>query len=289
MINQRSQGMAILRIMMGFMMLKDFIIYFINREALFGKSGIVPYDFYQKIIKVYHLNFLNYPFSQFSSLFCIIGVALSFCFLSNYKTLICGTILFFMVHIIRFRNIFILDGADNLVWIMLPFVTLYTPNLFFKNRAINTVRRYLNLLLPWAVMIQMCIVYSTAALYKLEGELWKNGTALFYILRVDEFRPSNLNVWLTQYKVFVIGLTYLTIAWEGLFPFFAFFRRTKYYLFALSLLMHIGIFICMRIDNYSYIIIAAYIVFFTNSEIESFMLKFKKINILRYAKPSHTL
>ena len=273
MINPRHTGMKILRIVMGFIMLKDFIIYFINARSIFSREGIVPYSLYERLITFYHLNFLKFPFDSYYNLFCLGGILCSILFIINYKTFTSGLILLIMVNLIKFRCIYILDGADNLMWVLLPFVLLYQPETSFKNFKLNNIKRYLNILLPYAVMIQVCILYFSAAYHKLPGDLWHSGTAIFYILRVDEFRVSFLNVFLTKSKLFVFFLTYMTLVWEGLFPFFAFFKRTKTYLFLVSVLMHIGIFIFMRIDNYSFIAMGTYAVFFTNSELKNIFAK----------------
>ncbi len=37
-----------------------------------------------------------------------------------------------------------------------------------------------------AIVTQLCIVYMTAGLMKVQGEMWRDGTALYYILQVDE-------------------------------------------------------------------------------------------------------
>ncbi len=38
-----------------------------------------------------------------------------------------------------------------------------------------------------AIILQLCILYGASALYKVQGEMWQNGTAIYYITRTQEF------------------------------------------------------------------------------------------------------
>ncbi|MGJ3561139.1 hypothetical protein ACR6C2_34315 [Streptomyces sp. INA 01156] len=38
-----------------------------------------------------------------------------------------------------------------------------------------------------AVATQICLVYVVSGLYKVQGRMWQDGTALFYVLRIPEF------------------------------------------------------------------------------------------------------
>lgn len=122
-------------------------------------------------------------------------------------------------------------------------------------------------------MIQVCFVYLFTGLAKHEGELWRNGTAVYYTMRVRDFMATNWNIPLTTNHYFVVILTYFTMFWELAFPFLVWFKKTKFWIFLGGIFLHIGIWFFMRIDNFSWVMLATYFVFITNEEFFSFQIK----------------
>ncbi len=98
-----------------------------------------------------------------------------------------------------------------------------------------------------AIMIQICIVYFFSSLHKLQGKLWTNGTALYYILNVDEFCASRLNKYITSSIYLVMFLTFSTILFQVSFPFLVWFKKTKIYILLIGVFFHLGIFVLMRV------------------------------------------
>ena len=39
------------------------------------------------------------------------------------------------------------------------------------------------------ISAQICVVYAAAGLYKAQGSMWQDGTALYYTMHLDWFRP----------------------------------------------------------------------------------------------------
>ena len=123
-------------------------------------------------------------------------------------------------------------------------------------------------------MIQVCFVYLFTGLAKHEGELWRNGTAVYYTMRVKDFMATRWNIPLTENHYFVVLSTYFTMFLEMAFPFLIWFRKTKYYIMIGGIILHVGIWVFMRIDNFSWVMLATYFIFITNSE---YLYAFEKI------------
>lgn len=72
----------------------------------------------------------------------------------------------------------------------------------------------------WAIRVQMCYVYLNSSLAKLAVKEWSNGTALFYILRGENFGTaapwSGPLIWVSGTALGALGLAWGTIAIEGL-------------------------------------------------------------------------
>ncbi|GAA2072433.1 hypothetical protein GCM10009840_01320 [Pseudolysinimonas kribbensis] len=75
---------------------------------------------------------------------------------------------------------------------------------------------------------QILLVYATSALLKFQGLEWKNGTATYYSLVLDVFRPYPwLSQLVTAWDVPVHLLTYATMGLQLLFPVFLVWRPTR--------------------------------------------------------------
>lgn len=288
-MGNRKIGVVILRVLIGFFLTKDFLSFFYNKRYLFDKLGIVSYETYQDIVDYYKLQLLNIDFTKDwnINLFLALGFILSITFTLGIIPRISALILFFMLLVFKFRNIYLLDGGDNIVTVLLPlYVFIDSKSLIesyntLKNRYHISKNYYIiksSQLFVFAIMFQICIIYFFAGLHKLQGEVWRDGTALYYILNTDDFCPySFLNTKLTALPFFVYGMTWFTVFFQLSFPFLVFIRKTRKTVLLLGILLHIGIFILMRIDNFSFLMIACYAIFFKDQEYDIARMKMQKL------------
>lgn len=296
----KSTGTTITRVMISFIILKDLVIYLAHAETLFGSSAIVPYQVYSRILESYNLQFLQYPFYNQAAtlLFLAVSVVACLLFLLGIRKYITGTLLFLCLFELKNRNIFIMDGADNVIWIMLPFLTLAQSQPLLSNHEKTksqappnpaSVKDHLALLAVLGITIQLCFIYFFTALSKMLHDIWQNGTALYYILRLEEFRGSPLNVPLTKNAFFVKSITWFTLLWEAAFPFLIWFNKTKKYVIAAGILMHAGIFLFMRIDNFSFVMVSLYPCLFTNEELKAVLSRISGISLFKKSRPVFAL
>ena len=288
MMENRKTGILIFRVLIGFSVLKDFFAYFYNRNHLFNSNGIVSYETYQDIMNYYKLGYLNIDFSNFINvnIFCTLGIAFSITFILGLFPRFSALILFFLLMLFKFRNIFLMDGGDNIITAILPlFLFINSESLIGSyNRLkekIGIANSFyvfqIHKLFVFGIMLQVCIIYLFAGLHKLQGEVWTNGTALYYILNSEDFSAYAINEYITRLPIIVYFLTWFTIVFQLSFPFLVWLPKTRKALLILGILLHIGIFVMMRIDNFSFIMLVCYAVFFTDHEYELFKIKAKNI------------
>lgn len=275
MIIQRNHtiGISIFRIIICFIIIKNICFYFPMADDLFGANGIFPYDLYIKLMKENNIGYLTYPFNiPFASqAFLLLIILFAGLYMLGYGGKLTGIALVLTTIILKFRNGFILDGSDNVIQVLLPFLVLIDNHTYFKhhNKNIPNNNLWWHKLQDIALlgfMIQVCYVYFFSALEKLQGQLWMNGTAIFYTMRVKEFMATKWNITLTKNLYFVVFTTYFTLIWELMFSFLIWFRKTKFWIILGGVILHFGIWIFMRIDNFSWVMIATYFVFITNKE-----------------------
>ena len=102
------------------------------------------------------------------------------------------------------------------------------------------------------IAAQICVVYAAAGLYKSQGSYWQNGTALYYTLHLDWFRPwPGLSNFVAGQSVTIAVVAYLTVFVQIAFPFAVFSRWLKYPCLVALLGMHFSIAVVMGLPLFS--------------------------------------
>ncbi|MFE9407733.1 HTTM domain-containing protein [Streptomyces sp. NPDC006704] len=113
----------------------------------------------------------------------------------------------------------------------------------------------------FVIAAQVCFLYGSAGLYKVQGGSWGSGTALHYVLHLDLFRPwPGLSGMADEHDVLIAIACYLTVLLQVAFP-FVLFGRLKYPVLTALLGMHVGIAVLMGLPLFSGAMIIADAVF----------------------------
>lgn len=283
----RSIGLSALRVIIAFIVIKKAIFILPMAEEIFGVHSIAPLPGYLASLGYYHVPFLYFPFDMAfgPQLFLLLTIAAGLLFLFGEFSIFPGIALYWLILVAKMRNGFILDGSDNVIHVILPFLILADSYRYFRLGLLDGVR--LNFQPGWwekvkphwlqfrkvihevaliGLLVQVCFVYFFTALAKLQGELWLNGTAIYYTMRVEEFLATKWNIPLTSNHYFVVLATYGTVLWEVAFAFLIWFRQTRYFVILGGIMLHLGIWFFMRIDDFSWVMMATYLAFITNAE-----------------------
>jgi hypothetical protein len=244
-------------------------------DELFGLNSIFPFESYMAMMDLHGLSYLTYPFhiSLLPQLYLLLIILLATLYMVAIGGRLIGALLYVSIIILKIRNGFILDGSDNVIQVTLPFLIL-ADNLshfrFFKREiATTSLISKLSPIAAYGLMVQVCFVYFFTGLAKSQGELWLNGTAVYYTMRVRDFMATSWNIPLTENHYFVVTSTYFTLLFEMAFPFLIWFRQTKFFVILGGILLHLGIWTFMRIDNFSWVMITSYFVFVSDREYET--------------------
>ncbi|OIV38188.1 hypothetical protein BIV57_07010 [Mangrovactinospora gilvigrisea] len=108
------------------------------------------------------------------------------------------------------------------------------------------------------IAAQVCLVYATAGWYKIQGDKWQDGTAVYYVLHLDYFRPwPALDSLLAGSSFALLAIAYGSVAMQVAFPFTVFQRRLKNVLLPLMIAEHLGIAVVLGLPFFSATMIVA--------------------------------
>jgi hypothetical protein len=109
----------------------------------------------------------------------------------------------------------------------------------------------------FVITAQVCILYGSAGLYKVSGDLWANGTALHFVLNLDLFQPwPTLSHVVDSEQMLVAVVSYLTVLVQVAFP-FVLFGRLKYVFVTILAIMHLSIAVLLGLPLFSGAMIVA--------------------------------
>jgi hypothetical protein len=117
---------------------------------------------------------------------------------------------------------------------------------------------------PWAlrlIQIQLSVIYVSAVWQKVEGDLWRNGTAVSYALRIMDIHRFATPDFLTDSIVLSELLTHGTLALELSLGILVWNRAARPWVLALGISMHLGIDLFILVGFFSFAMIVSYIAF----------------------------
>lgn len=275
---------AVLRIGYGLLYLVFLLREFPHRDEIWGPgSAWTPTLARQLFDQTGWVSILTLSDSRAYFEVCYaVAVVTSALFVLGWRTRAVAVLFAVVVASFHARSIFMTDGGDNLILLMVLYLVLtacgrrWSLDARRARRAASKGRARKRLLdrfgsgLPgqlrharqtlvtvvhncgmFIVAAQVCILYGSAGLYKVQGGSWGNGTALHYVLNLDLFRPwPALSLMMDGHVALIAVIGYLTVLLQVAFP-FVLFGRLKYPVLALLLGMHIGIAVCMGLPLFS--------------------------------------
>ena len=132
---------------------------------------------------------------------------------------------------------------------------------------------------PWAqrmIQLQLCFAYASTFFWKLGGEQWQRGTAVYYAVRLEDLARVQVpfifdNLFCCQiltYLTLIIELAGWTLIW---------FKPVRYYVLSGLFLLHFGIDIFMNLPGFQWIFISTLVLFIEGSDLDRLLRVFKSI------------
>lgn len=90
------------------------------------------------------------------------------------------------------------------------------------------------------IQIHMCIIYLFGGISKMRGEMWWDGTAVWYAVSNLEYQSIDMT-WLVRYPWLIALLSHITVFWETFYCFLVWPRATRPITLAVAVCVHGGI------------------------------------------------
>ncbi|MER6388519.1 HTTM domain-containing protein [Streptomyces sp. NPDC001523] len=219
----------------------------------------------------------------------VMALLTSALFMLGWRTRAVSVLFAVVVTSFHARSIFMTDGGDNLILLMAVYLAFTAcgrrwsldarrtrlkaaradsaagrakhPYLLRLGEARGTAMTVVHNCALFVMAAEVCFLYGSAGLYKVQGASWGSGTALHYVLNLELFQPwPMLSHFADEHTILIAIATYTTVLLQVAFP-FVLFGRLKYPVLVMLLGMHIGIAVIMGLPLFSGAMIVADAVF----------------------------
>ncbi|MGW6979375.1 HTTM domain-containing protein [Streptomyces sp. NPDC054932] len=253
-------GAALTRIALGGIGFWFYLRDYFRRSFLWGPEGVWPWQNFtapeSDVLSVYALSKSEAWFEMSFHL----GAVIALLFMLGWKTRAMTVLHYVFLWSLQQRNPMLLDGGDNATVIVLLFLVFVdsgarfsidaslrrrkqvTPDRETMRYRIGSLLHHAGLL---AVVLQVCTIYLVSGMYKVQGERWQNGTALYYILRVGEFGWPGVNHIVYEHATLVVAMTYATVFFQIAFSFLLLKRSLRPLAVTFGVFLHLGIAVFM--------------------------------------------
>lgn len=292
---QPVYNVAIMRIGLGLILFFNWLMLIWDLPLLYGTQGIMSFETSRLYGNQLRFSLFDYmaPTDDSVIILALINFIAILAMTVGYKTRMATFIAFLTLVSFHHRNGMVLNSADSVLRIFL-FLSIFTPSgdafsidRWLKKRGGKASDKPV-LKSPWAlrlIQIQFCVIYVTTVLFKIRGDQWVDGTAVYVATRLDEFYrfpvPMLNNMFfikLATWGTLIVELALGTLVW---------FKDLRYWVLISGVIFHLGIEYVMSIPVFEWAMIVLMVSMVDNADIEK-LLNFLQEKRLRWSQAPRT-
>lgn len=295
--------MGVLRMVLGFLAFANLLLISVGFEDWFTERGFVPQDAARTYAgEIWRLNFLNGIYDSRIALGFYILITLSaFLTMIGLWSRVSSAVLAIGMIVLHHRNMVILHGGDVILRMALIYVALMPSGAacsvdrligLWKNKA-PRIPIDVSMWPQRLLQIQVAIIYYTTVWSKWMGLHWKDGTASYYPMQLNEFRRFWLPDFMRENPTAIMFATYSTLIVELSLATIAFYKPLRKYALLGGVGLHLFIEYSMNIPLFAFIMMATYLSFFDGEEMSGWAQRmgerFKSLRIRLFSPAGKTL
>lgn len=263
-----ARALAALRVVLGALLLVDLLLRARYLVAFYTDFGVLP----RAALREQYPAFARFSLHAVSGdawvqavLFVVAG-GFAVALLCGYRTTLVTVVSFLLLASLHARNPLVLNGGDSLLrrllfWgVFLPLGGRWSVDALRDGPAGRDEDRVASVASA-ALLVQVVVVYTANAAFKLRGDLWVRGDAIRYVFSLDQFTVLFGDA-LARYPAVLVALDR---AWLALLLSSVLLvlltGRARTLLVALFVAMHVGMALTMRLGLFPLISIAALLPF----------------------------
>lgn len=202
----------------------------------------------------------------------IIAILASVCMMLGLMTRVSVVLAWWMTLMVCHRMSLALFGLDQIVIMLSMYLMVSRCGSVYSVDAWLTNRRGVSWLFPSSeaaisnniatrfMQLHLCVIYLFGGLSKMRGEMWFDGSAMWYTVVNYEYQSLDLT-WLGHSRLAIATLTAATIFWETFYCALVWPKLTRPLVLGMAVLVHGGIAIGLGMATFGFIMIVANLAF----------------------------
>jgi hypothetical protein len=267
---QSPVPISIFRILISLIVLVDLALLRSDWLTWFGPRGLVPLAASQQVEQGPRLNvFAFLPQTEFWSNAIFYALAISAMFLCiGLFTRASSIAVFVLIASLHQRNLFITNSGDTLLRCSLFFLMFAPAGAALSLDRLRHIWSgkegpQIRPRAPWAqrmIQIELSLLYFMTFWTKSTGPAWVDGTALYYVNHLDEFRRFPMPDFL--YSLGLVRLeTWFTLAAEFALGVLIWIRELRYPILIMGVLLHLSLEYNLNVPMFQWTTLALYVTF----------------------------
>ena len=110
------------------------------------------------------------------------------------------------------------------------------------------------------IQLHMCVIYLFGGISKMRGQLWWDGSAVWYAIANLEYQSWDIT-WLINYPWLIALLTHITVIWETYYCVLVWPKATRPITLLLAVCVHSGIALCLGMITFGLVMIIGNLAF----------------------------
>lgn len=200
--------------------------------------------------------------------FLVAQLLVAICAGLSFAPRVSSALLYFLTMNLDNRAMVIQDGGNNLMHIVLFLLIFMTPHSSARNPSLRSFSNSLSNMAFFMVRAQVALVYATAGLLKVQGELWPKGVALYYTMNVLEYGNKFVGGLMADFPLLLAAGCLVTVLFQVTFPILIWPRATRPLLMAAGTFFHLSIVFVMGLTSFGFAMCASYFIFYTDRQAE---------------------
>jgi hypothetical protein len=260
--------LAAYRILFGVCVATTLLLLHRDWMAWFGMHGWVSTETIHKAEGGFRLNVFDLlPSDDGWIRLCYwIFLSASLALVVGFCSRLSSAIVFLALNALNQRMPLILHGGDTFLRAAAFFLVFCPSGMVWSVDALIRKRRHILrpiTIKPWAqrlIQYQLALIYLSSFLWKIKGEPWRSGTALFYVWHLREIQrfpvPS-----LFQSTAAIHIESWSVLVFELVFPLLIWFKRFRVPLLTVGVIFHLTLEYALNIPMFQWDMLSAYVLF----------------------------
>jgi len=284
-----AYSLAIIRIATGSMIAYIHFIWMLNLEAFMGPFALINNATWQSLHQgstpdfkwTYLAHTESMPFIWCHEIFaCMAGILLAMGFLTRTMSILAWFTTLMAAH----RMTGMLFGLDQITLMLSMYLCLArpgsvwsfdhwhaakssfaTPSWFvslsgFSQCSSGPAYCWSNTFATRLIQLHLCVIYLFGGLGKLRGEMWWDGSAVWYSIASYDYQSLDMT-WTGHFPMLSSMATHLTLFWEVSYCAVVWPRWTRPWALLIALIVHAGIALFLGMITFCFMMIIANIAF----------------------------